>query len=88
MALPQDGRAQGVARNDIEQIGAKPSTMLACRLLPGPAMNAVTPLPMPLSGSRVNLRSSSGRGWNGFGVALPQGGWAQGAARKDSEQIG
>lgn len=35
-------------------------------------MNAVTPLPlpMPLSGSRVNLRSSSGRGWNGFGAAL------------------
>jgi AraC family transcriptional regulator len=61
---------------DIEQIGEKPSTMLACRPLPGPAMNAVTPLPspsplpMPLSGSRVNLRSSSGRGWNGFGAAL------------------
>ena len=33
-------------------------------------MNAVTPLPMPLSGSRVNLLSSSGRGWNGFGAAL------------------
>ena len=33
-------------------------------------MNAVSPLPMPLSGSRVNLRSSSGRGWNGFGAAL------------------
>ncbi len=33
-------------------------------------MNAVTSLPMPLSGSRVNLRSSSGRGWNGFGAAL------------------
>ncbi|SAL19016.1 AraC family transcriptional regulator [Caballeronia udeis] len=33
-------------------------------------MNAMTPLPMPPSGSRVNLRSSSGRGWNGFGAAL------------------
>jgi AraC family transcriptional regulator len=33
-------------------------------------MNAVTPLPMPPSGARVNLRSSSGRGWKGFGVAL------------------
>jgi AraC family transcriptional regulator len=57
---------------DVEQIDGKPSTMLACRPLRGPAMNAVTPmpLPMPLSGSRVNLRSSSGRGWNGFGAAL------------------
>jgi len=33
-------------------------------------MNAVTPLPMPLSGARVNLRSSTGRGWHGFGAAL------------------
>ena len=33
-------------------------------------MNAVTPLPLPPSGSRINLRSSSGRGWNGFGAAL------------------
>jgi AraC family transcriptional regulator len=58
--------------HDIEQIDEKPITMLACRPPRGPAMNAVTPLPlpMPLSGSRVNLRSSSGRGWNGFGAAL------------------
>jgi AraC family transcriptional regulator len=33
-------------------------------------MNAVTPLPMPPSGSRSNLRSSTGLGWNGFGAAL------------------
>jgi AraC family transcriptional regulator len=33
-------------------------------------MNAVTPLPLPPSGSRINLHSSSGRGWNGFGAAL------------------
>ncbi|KLU23789.1 AraC family transcriptional regulator [Caballeronia mineralivorans PML1(12)] len=33
-------------------------------------MNAVTPLPMSPAGSRVNLRSSKGRGWNGFGAAL------------------
>ncbi len=33
-------------------------------------MNAVTPLPLPPSGSRINLRSSTGLGWNGFGAAL------------------
>jgi AraC family transcriptional regulator len=33
-------------------------------------MNGITSLPLPPSGSRINLRSSGGRGWNGFGAAL------------------
>jgi AraC family transcriptional regulator len=33
-------------------------------------MNAAIPIPTPHSGSRINLRSSAGLGWQGFGAEL------------------
>jgi AraC family transcriptional regulator len=39
--------------------------------LPGLPMQPVQPAqPLPPAASRINLRSSKGRGWNGFGAAL------------------